>query len=119
MKNQIRDFVKQRKIVNVMIINQFLNSVSKTVKNRDDDDLINVIFRIYSKEKKVYESNEKDVVIKKISTNEIIQILKLLQLYEKQQDERDCNFIACLKKHAKLMDTNMTFKQTSITSYFT
>ena len=64
-EDQIRDLIKQRKIVNVMIIDQFLNSVSEIVEDRDDDDLINVIFKIYSKEKKIYESNEKKCCNKK------------------------------------------------------
>ena len=75
--------IKQQKIINVMIIDQFLNFISKIVKNKNKN-LINVIVDVYNKKKNIYESNEKNAVAFKISTNKIIQTLQLLQLYEKQ-----------------------------------
>ena len=85
-KNEIRDLIKQQRIINVMIIDQFLNSVSEIMKDENDDDLINVIADAYSKKERIYESNEKNVANQKISINEIIQTLHTLQLYEKQQN---------------------------------
>lgn len=42
-----------------MIIDQFLNLISKIVKNHDDENLINVIADAYNKEEKVYKLDKK------------------------------------------------------------
>ena len=110
--------IKQQKIINVIIIDQFLNFISKIVENKNEN-LINVIVDIYNKEKKIYESNEKNAVAFKISTNKIIQILQLLQLYDEQQNKKNQDFITNMKKHFKFVNTRLIFKQTLITNYFT
>lgn len=117
-EDQIRDLARQQQITSAMAIEQFLNPASEMVED-DENDFINVLAEAYSTGDKAYESDEEDVVGRKISTNEAIQALQLLQLYEEQQDEGDQNFIAGVKKHAKLVNTRLTLKQTSITSYFT
>lgn len=70
-KDQIRDLTRQQRINNAIIIDQFLNLISEIVTD-DDDNLINVIVDAYSKEEKAYELNEKDIIERKISTNEAI-----------------------------------------------
>ena len=48
-KDQIRDLIKQQKIISVMIIDQFLNLISEIVKD-EDKNLINVVVDAYSVE---------------------------------------------------------------------
>lgn len=62
--------------------------MTKVIENNNND-LINVIINAYIIEKKIYESNENNILKHKISANEIIQALRILQLYEKQQNEKN------------------------------
>lgn len=84
------------------------------MKDGDDDNLINVIVDVYNK-KKVYKLNEKNVSKRKISLHEIIQTMRTLQLYEKQIDQKNQNFIACLKKYDQFIDICTKLKQAIIT----
>lgn len=106
-KNKIRDLVKQQQIIKIIIINQFLNVISKTVKDENKNDLINLIADAYSKEKRAYESNEKNTVDRKILTNEVLQTLHILQLFKEQQNQRDQNFMSCLKKYQNFIKVRM------------
>jgi hypothetical protein len=101
-----------------MFKDQFLNPVKEEVEN-DDDDLINSIVHAYSKEERAYETDEKDVIQRRITFNKAISALQTLRLFEEQQDEGDNTLILCLNKHKRLMENRKMLKQITITSYFT
>lgn len=61
-----------------MIIDQFLNSISKIVKNHNDNNLINVIANVYSKKTKVYKLNKKNIIKKTYQQIKLFRLCKFL-----------------------------------------
>ena len=86
-----------------------------------DEIIINGIIAGYSTEEKAYETDEEDVLQRRIPPKEAIAALQILRLYEEQQDEGDSRFISGLGRHERVIRrrTEQGLKQSTISSYFT
>ena len=63
--------------------------------------VINDIVTAYNTQEKAYETDEEDVVQRRIPTKEAVQALPTLRLYEEQQDDGDSGLISRLGWHER------------------
>ena len=63
--------------------------------------MINDIVTAYNTQEKAYETDEEDVVQRRIPTKEAVQALQPLRLYGKQQDGGDSGLISRLGRHER------------------
>ena len=110
MKSQIKSFIIQDRIKSIINIVQFLNSIIEQI-NDIDENIVKAITETYDHDERAYEIDEKNVSKPHIKINEIIQLLKRLQLYKKQQKNNDDMMITRLRKYGKDIRAKRAFKQ--------
>ena len=71
-----------------MVIGQFFNSLNKNINN-DTKVIVDKIVKVYSIGNKTHETNEKDVIVPKVSHLEVMQAIQKIHLYEKQYKNGD------------------------------
>ena len=117
----IKTLATQQRIKSAMNIAQFLNPKDENVDDIDDD-LVDTIAKVYSQgDERIYETDEEDVSEPSIKSNEALQLLKRLQLYEEQQADGDEILISRLNRYERDIRAREVSKQqqASILTYFT
>ena len=109
MKFQIKSLVTQNRVKLIINIVQFLNSVVEQM-NDIDKNIVKAIIETYDHDERAYEIDEENISKSHIKTNEIIQLLKRLQLYKKQQKNSDNIMIIRLRKYERDIRAKKVYK---------